>query len=294
MRTLFVVLALAWATLAALPAIASEAPIDVVFDLDWTLIYATRPEVAGFERENVIVADGQLYRFSDHAVDVLLKLHETPPFRISFFSGGEPTRNRAVVDELYRRINARAPPGKRFQPYRVGDKELLTPTGAPETARFPERFKKDLRKLIADVDLSRALLIDDIEHFVAAGQEGNVLWLQDTFDDVPIFGRPGETAKLKIEPRSRTAWAVERNKLAWAIGVATEAERLARETPSVSFVEHARRLTHDRGGALIRRTAPSQLELAKTGLRAMGLPERPLERIPQDELSRCGRRLTRR
>ncbi len=142
-------------------------------------------------------------------------------------------------------MNRRAGSAGKFQPFRVGGKDLLTSVAAQPGARFPERFKKDLLKLIPDIDLSNAVLIDDVANFLIAGQEGNLLWLQQTFDDVPKFERLNQYEKLEYVPPTRRAWALERNKLSWALGVILEARNSSRRVKGSTFLEQLKSLTHD-------------------------------------------------
>lgn len=276
-----------------LPAAAlAEAPIDIVFDLDWTLIYTSRPEDRSFEPENIVGYEGTIYRFSDHAVDVLLKLHQTPPFRVSIFSGGFTGRNKVVLDALYRRINARAGPGHDFRPFVVADNDRLSEVkDAPPGAKFSERFKKDMTTVIDGINLERALLVDDLVKFAASGQEPNLLWLQKTYEDLPDFHRIRGTPDPKYTPKMRVAWALERNKLAWVLGTLLQAQDLARRE-GVSFLAAVHKLTRDPAtDDPILRSKASQLELIRIGLRSLGLADNPLQRFPQDELAWCKSKL---
>lgn len=155
--------------------------IDIVFDLDWTLIYPTNEEMAKVQPENIVRFAGEPFRIADHVIEVLRELHRDPNIRISFFSGGVAERNNIVVNEIYRRINA---DGSAYAPHLVLHKSHLHVASTDPKHKFAERFKKNLSPYF---NLARTILIDDMKDFAIKGQEKNLYWLTPTYNDRPEF-----------------------------------------------------------------------------------------------------------
>jgi hypothetical protein len=255
-------------------------PIDVVFDLDWTLLYASNAESAGIDASNVVHVEDKTYRLADYAQEAIAHLLSTGRYRVSFFSGGQDSRNAAVVARLYDEVKTRT--GRRYAPHAVGGFDELTRTSAPDTAPFAERLKKDLKTILPDVDLERAVLIDDSKAFAPPGQEGNMLWLQATYEDAPdldALSNQYKAAHAKYLPPDEKAWALERNKIAWAVGVIEES-RLRSEQSGRSFREELDTITRFPDGRVRPRADADQVEWTRRGLAALGARHGPFERRP--------------
>lgn len=76
-------------------------PIDIVLDIDWTILNPTTEALAEAVTEGVFRHSTGVYRYSKHIVDFMMTLHSMPGVRVSFYSGGEADRNHAVVKDLY-------------------------------------------------------------------------------------------------------------------------------------------------------------------------------------------------
>ncbi len=242
---------------------------DLVFDLDWTLIYSTRAASAESNPEGIVRYQDEIYRFSDEAAKVILTLHRTPGMRISFFSGGDHARNEFVIEKLYEEINRlNGTPNQTLKPFRVGSADDLRVLSSDPLKRFSERHKKPLRRLIPDIDLTDAILIDDSD-FADAGEEKNLLRILDTLDDIPDFSsNEWKTAGLQELPKNRTDWSLERQKLVWVLGVVTEAKRLTQNT-GVTFTEAVNQMTRNSLDAPITRDLPSYKAQVEKGLKAL-------------------------
>ncbi len=254
---------------------------DLVFDLDWTLIYSTREAAATADPKGVVRYGSEIYRFSEDAARVLLFLHRLPGVRVSFFSGGERERNEFVLGKLYEEINRLSGTGDethRLQPYRIGSAQDLHVISTDTSKHFAERNKKPLKKLIPDIDLQDAVLIDDSD-FADPGEERNLLRLVQTFDDIPSYASPEwRTAGLQETPTSRDDWKLERKKIVWVLGVVTQARELAART-SISFTEAVVRLTRNPQGGTLGRTAPSYAAQVTRGLKLLRTQISPCDRL---------------
>jgi hypothetical protein len=198
--------------------LASAQVLDVVFDLDWTLIYNTTPELAKAEPKDTFKIDGHDYRFADHALEVLDLLRATPGIRLSYFSGGDAARNREVIKEIKRRVPVKF--------YRSLDTHHLHSVSDDTSLRFRERFKKDLA---GKFDLARVVLVDDVREFAFKGQEDLVLWLGETYEDWPRYElRSIDTRPAQYFAPDFKAWAREREKLVRALGLILQARALWR------------------------------------------------------------------
>jgi len=239
--------------------------IDLVLDWDWSVSYWLAGEESTSHDHPIIPHQGKNYRLVDgfqEFMEVILRLNK---FRTSFFSGGEVSRNEEVIRRvkllddslLYERV------------YRILSKSHLTTVSEDPNLKFPYRYKKDLRSVSPSINLEQTLLVDDQREFALdSSQQKNILWLQDTYNYVENYTTPQEVAKLglRIPPPSRKAWALERNKLAWVLGVILEALHL-QEVQQIKFVDAVHLLTHDREGNLIPRE--SQLRFYRRGIAAM-------------------------
>jgi len=237
---------------------------DLVFDLDWTLIYTTRESAVSADPSHTFTHGRLTYRFSDLAFDVLMELHRLPGVRISFFSGGGSERNEQVVRLLYQELNRRARIGESFAPHRIGSRDLLSAIGT--SGRFAERFKKDLTRLIPDVKLDDALLIDD-SGFAMPGQELNLVQLPRALDDIPVYSSAEwRSSSLREIPSDEHEWALERNKMAWVLGLIAQALESGDSRHKV--VERVKLLQLEK----------DRVALTSEGLKRLGLPANPYRR----------------
>lgn len=178
---LFVIIAQTQFTIAH--AQSSEQPVDIVFDLDWTLVNNTDEAMVKADPRNTFELEGKWYRFSDHVFEVLTELHLRSDVRISFFSGGPANRNIQVIDLIYERLR-QDPRLRAVHPHKVLSFNNLRTVSTDPSLRFAQRYKKDLAPYF---DLERTLLVDDTAAFALPGQERNLLWLGKTYNDRPQF-----------------------------------------------------------------------------------------------------------
>lgn len=185
-------------------ALAAGPVYDVVFDLDWTLFYPLKAAVTA----QSVQAGDEYYQPADQAVETLIQLHQDG-HRVSLFSGGQKERNSALAQYLVAQIHARGV--RDFSFYKVLNfDDLSVRPGAPENARFRERYMKDLIKI--NSDLSRTILVEDMREFSVPGQEKNLYWLGKTYQYMSEFKGPSLDP---YSPPTHEEWQRERNKIAY-------------------------------------------------------------------------------
>lgn len=201
-----------------------EKIIDIVFDLDWTLISKVEENYRG--QKGVIVVGDELYRVHDWAREVVTAFHNNPRYRVSFFSGGPAIRNMDVLSQV-KLIDGS---GKSFS--EIAYKKLhrhditeVEPGPEIENPRPGDRWKKDLRKI--NPDTKRVILIDDdFRHALDSNQRKNILW---TGKGLFHYESSTDLSAGRIEkpfnefvPSSVQEWSLQRNKLALVYGIIEE------------------------------------------------------------------------
>lgn len=182
--------------------------IHVVFDIDWTLVYPLEQAPARPDPRAVLI-NGKWYRYTDGAAEALEELSRMPGVKISFFSGGDTERNRALLKNL------KLPSGKRAED--IAEKILgaddMTAIDPDVTKKFSERMRKDLRKISPDLD--QVILVDDMKAFALEGQEKNMYWLGQTYNFAPNYEAAARRAAdgSAWEAPSKESWLLEREKL---------------------------------------------------------------------------------
>jgi len=176
--------------------------MDVVFDIDWTLFYPVEKHI---DHHTVVLPEGA-FHMADGAADVILALHQAG-YRISLFSGGLASRNKALAKFLIQEIRQRG--DKKFKFYKVLNREDLTlREGASPTAKFSEKWMKDLTKI--NSDLSRVVMVDDSDKFMVPGQEKNLYWIQKTYNFEKYFSVDGGGS---YQAPNFSEWQNERRKI---------------------------------------------------------------------------------
>lgn len=174
---------------------ADEKTIDFVVDIDGVLAFVEGRELDPPVQDVLlrmgvlVVANGKVYRLAHGAGTFLQALTHISGSRVSFYSAhGRTGRTAEILGKII------LPNGKSaweiahnilFRPSvddmaHVADPEAFRPSQPLfRTVRGGEKEqKKDLRKVARDIDLDRAILIDDLPTNVVRGQEKNFLWCQ--------------------------------------------------------------------------------------------------------------------
>ncbi|WP_413587098.1 hypothetical protein [Bdellovibrio sp. HCB274] len=143
---------------------AAAAPIDVVFDIDWTTFYTVDPKNQNQMDEKAIAVGDKVYRPTDHLGEMLEKLLQIPDVRISFFSGGDRARNESLLSAF------KLPSGRSALDisYKVLSKENLLTVSDDASLGFADRHKKKLDGVLPGAHKDRTILIDDQVKFAVA------------------------------------------------------------------------------------------------------------------------------
>lgn len=182
--------------------------IDIVFDIDWTLVYPVNDISKIEDTSRLFHVNGEYYRLADGAEEIIDDLLKNKNVRISFFSGGVESRNV----NLLKSINL---PNSNKSLYEISHKVLskkdLSVVSTNQELKFFERYKKDMR--LVSKDLDNIVLLDDLKKFTPKAQRSNILWMGDTYEFTDKFNK-----KLggQFYPSSKLLWGNERNKLFWA------------------------------------------------------------------------------
>ena len=183
--------------------------LDIVFDLDWTLIGEVK-STAGIAASEILAHEHEHYRLLPGARELMKSLLAEGRVRISFFSGGSRERNEAVLKQVM--IDGQS---LYELAYKVLSREDLTDLSSevPSDARFSERYKKDLR--LVNPDLTKVIMVDDNDLFaVDERQRRNFIWLGETFENLEHYSTHA-TLKMqeKYRPKSYVSWLSSRLKL---------------------------------------------------------------------------------
>ncbi|XGC80035.1 hypothetical protein ACES2L_11920 [Bdellovibrio bacteriovorus] len=195
-------------TLASVAFASPAAPIDIVFDIDWTTFYTVHPDKPNQSDEKVIIIEGKAYRPTDHLGEVLEKLSLRPDVRISFFSGGERSRNETLLRAF------KLPSGRSAYDiaYKVLSKENLATVSQDPTLGFSERHKKSMAGILPGATAERTILVDDQVNFSVKP------WKAVPSLGVFNFQKEFDSSKTNEAyfPRSKEQWLAERDKaLMW-------------------------------------------------------------------------------
>jgi hypothetical protein len=228
--------------------------VDIVFDLDDTLIRWVRAFPDEHLPSNAIAPDGgalkHSYRVLDGATELLQSLANRPNVRISFFSLGPLPRNEAVLKKII------LPNGK--SAWDIAHK-VLSDQDATSNG------EKDLTKI--NPDLSRVLIVDDKFNSTIVGQRKNVIRISPK---VRYFYESVDQ-KWAEEDRSRgitpEQFIQNRNKLAYAEGILSGMFD-AVETKHISPLKAATQIQYSydtHGKSVYRENLMSDLRLYRKG-----------------------------
>lgn len=186
------------------PSSEESLPIDIIFDLDWTLV--KQVDALGEDPSKFIQVHDEFYRIGDGTRELLEFLFSKKNIRVSFFSGGKYDRNSSLLKKVHTRF------GSAFDnAYKVLSYTDLTEVSTDKTLPFSERFKKDIS--LVNMDLSRVLLVDDDKRFLLNKvQTRNFLWLGETYKHYETFPSVPINDDVYV-PKTKSKWEYDRRKL---------------------------------------------------------------------------------
>lgn len=202
-----------------------QGPLNVVFDLDWTLLNSTTEAMVQAEPAGTFQFEGHWYRIAYGTAQAIKKLHEQG-IEISIFSGGSSARNEFAANLIQLQVNELLE-NKNFQFKHVLDLDNLLVVSTDPKARFTEKYKKELSQFF---DIERTLLVDDMTGFSVKGQEKNLVWLGKTYKDRPRFDlQDRESAESKAySAPDLSEWQRDRNKIITAVDYILKAIAIAK------------------------------------------------------------------
>lgn len=167
--------------------------LNVVFDLDWTLLNSTTEAMVQAEPTGTFTFEGKWYRIVHGTAESIKKLHEQG-IEVSLFSGGSSERNEFAAKIIQQQVNDLLGSSE-FQFKQILDLHDLLVVSNDPNARFAEKYKKELSRFF---DIERTLIVDDMTAFSVNGQEKNLVWLGKTYNDRPRFElQSSESAESK-------------------------------------------------------------------------------------------------
>src|SRR3989339_69897 len=129
--------------------------IDIVFDLDWTLVCEL--EDGSHAHGNILDISRKKYRIANWAEEMLVLLASRPNVRLSFYSGGDQIRNLEILKEIIL-------PEKNISvfdlAYKILSKDDMDEVSQEKTLRFSQRYKKNAAKI--NSNLNNVIIIDDV------------------------------------------------------------------------------------------------------------------------------------
>ncbi len=193
------------------PASGNVVTNHIVFDIDWTMVAEIKnPTAAQLKSPRVVTVEGHTYFINEGLEEFVERLSKLPDVKISFFSGGKLSRNTELLSKI------KLPEGRSLLSiaYKtLGREHLVEMGGVAESARFSDRFKKDLT-LISD-DLDHILMFDDTFNFVLddkGRQKDQVFFTGTSFLPFDKFEDVGNQQGEFI-PKTKDEWLLDRKKL---------------------------------------------------------------------------------
>jgi hypothetical protein len=197
--------------------IASEEAIyDIVFDIDWTIVYQVREKYIG--SAGVMKIGEEYYHESFDLISLMDDLFARPNVRVSFFSGGSSERNMELLAKI-KLSNGKSLQEMAYKILSLNDLEIRPGVNPNDSSvKFSKKYQKNLLRV--NSDLKNVMMIDDIENFLPTEQSDHMFFLQKTYEFFPSFSA-AETARLTNElradyiPSSYQEYIGEKHKLAW-------------------------------------------------------------------------------
>lgn len=193
--------------------------IDVVFDLDWTLVSLV--EKGGGEGQNSVRVRHEVYRVNDYARELVTYLNSLEGVRVSFYSGGPEERNLPLL----KNIKLLDGSGKSF--YDVAhkivsrDEMIEVDVSHIPNATNADRWRKNLLKIKGSLE-NLIMVEDDIRHALDDVQKSHTAWLGMSFRHFESFDLLVRDPKDQFLPGSKSQWVFHRNKLGILSGIIDE------------------------------------------------------------------------
>jgi hypothetical protein len=203
----------------------TQAPIDIIFDLDDTLIRWIRPHElpSGKVIPEVGTINDYRYRILDGAPEILQHIYElskTRNIRISFYSMGQRARNLEVLKQL------KLPNG--MCAYDIAYKIL----SEEDAVDAHDTDGKEKQVSVVNSDLSQVIIVDDTAKSTVPEERLNVLRIKPKVEH--FYLHAGETwvnDKGQVQRTAISEFLQNRNKLPFADGVLTRVLSQTEKSP---------------------------------------------------------------
>lgn len=204
--------------------------INIVFDLDYTLVNPINYD----HPKAIVLSNGDRYMVSPHALNFLESLKKRTDVNLYIFSGGEEARNLELLERIKTSENESLETLIQHV-FSLQDLEVVASEG-----RFAERNKKNLSKL--GFNLESTVLIDDVEKFIPADQQKNMLWLGnsyyyfETYQEALLAFNDTSFEQAYLPP-SFEHWLADNQRFKLVQSLFDEVFNNYDKNPSVSFIE---------------------------------------------------------
>jgi hypothetical protein len=224
--------------------------------------------------------NGEYYRLTDWAKEVVTYLAESDDFHVGFFSGGPESRNIQLLSEVFLSDGS----GRSFADVSDGNifsfKHLYDsrPRKALDVEiKFADKFKKDFGRVgFTPEEMDNLLLVDDVAHFVPETHNKNMAHIGMSYMFYPSLE---DAKKAVVEPHLRQYiptdlidFSMERNKLLWQLGLIIEASEKAKREGIPLTIAYTK-LTTDAAGKPLTRESIEQVQYIFKALNKLNIPE---------------------
>jgi hypothetical protein len=201
--------------------IASDEKIyDIVFDIDWTIVYQVRERY--ISAPEVMKIGDEYYHTSYNLIPLIEDLLNKPNVRVSFFSGGSSRRNLELLEKI-KLSNGKSLREIAYKILSINDLEIRPGVDPNDsTIKFSKRYQKNLLRI--NSNLENVVMIDDIENFLPEKQSDHMFFLQKTYEYFPTFADAKEARildeiKSDYIPLTYQEYIGEKQKLNWVKSV---------------------------------------------------------------------------
>lgn len=258
--------------------------IHILLDWDWTSAYWMlnfEPTLEQLQDPDLIHVDGHYYRLTDGLREFVAVLSQTEDVLLSLDSGGSQLRNEEALRKV---LIPSGKDGKTANLFEVvydilsyEDLKILPTEQDPKKQK-----KKAIDQLGRHINPEQVLRVDDFMGMIWPGEEKHVVFLGRTFKFHQRWSKDmtgSAPISRHYDPDSEMAWALESNKLAFALGIILESIRVAR-AERISIREAYQYTGFDTEGRRIDREDPRMFRFYEIGGEAMRRINPNWQRVP--------------
>lgn len=255
----------------------------ISLDLDWTAYYPKNPRthLDQWPQDDVIHLDGAYteidYRMTD-GLKAFVKLLYNLQIPLMVQSGGERARNEDLL-----RATDTGSIGNLFErSFRILSAEDL----ATEWVDGKLKLKKDLQLASGIYHVEDMGHVDDRADYLMDDEQNlSTIFLGPTYTFIEDYDAWASTGPfhLKYDPPDREAWALERNKLAFVVGVILNAREMMRSGRARHFRDAIVQILRGPDGEFVSPHAPELRYLYFSGAKALTEVDETWQKVPLPE-----------